>query len=522
MTNKREKDARMISVAFLIFSIVLFIYSAITSVNPDSDAFWLIETGRYISKNGIPKTNPWTYTENLGVIIQQPLCALFNYWWWTNAGLSGMWQLASIENMVLIIVMIVYVRLFNKDKTHIFSTVALMEVVIALSGIGSTRPYQLTMTNMFLLLGALEKARQKDSMKLVYIATFLTTLFQANYQMASVWIIPCFISVYVFGTGFNRLKNKERIREGRFVQWIAVYVLWFLVSLLNPYKLKGMKYLLLSRQSLSLVGNKIVELNKPQIISATGVMIFAVICSLVYKYKKQQELDWCEIFLLFGASFASSLATRNMWMLIIAFCMIYGKINFDRSSNENNQSPFLKKIKYIFLRLNNEVWPFTILNRKPSIDKSKEDSVSANIFSKGFVCASVLAFAFVIISSSSLGVDHIESYNKLIALVDSVPQDSKLYTCFNTGSYAEYLGRKIYVDARPELYSSKITGSNDIISEWYNLEWVDMNFEEYVKNNDWEYYLVTKNTPISFYLSYSGSATLLGEECNQELYKINN
>lgn len=511
MPNERDKAARMISLAFLICAVSMFVYFSATKFNPDTDVFWLIETGRYIANNGIPKTNPWTYADNLEIIVQQPLCALLNFGWWQLGGLSVMWQLASIENMILVLMMLLYTKLFSNERSQIFSAVALMELVVSLSGIGSTRPYQLTVSNMFLLMYMLEKARRKDSMISVYVSVILTTLFQTNYQMASVLIIPCFLTVYSLGTAFNRLKDGKEVRISRIVSWFFVYGIWFIVSLFNPYGLRGIKYLLLSKNALSLVGNKIVEMTRPTILSPSGLLIIAVIFFCVHRYIKDKQLDWCELFLIAGASFASILAIRNMWMLIIAFCMSYGK-NIPSTS----ESPVVEKLKCIRIRIFNEVLHCPV----NTVEDGFTNPFLKIIFSHGLLIASVVIFVGVTCLSPRLSIKNTDSYNSIFNMFDTVPADAKIYTSFNTGSYLEYLGRKIYVDARPELYAKEITMSQDILKEWYSLEWQNLNFEEYVDKSDWEYYFVTKNTPISFYLSYSGKADLIGEENGQQLFKI--
>ena len=71
----------------------------------------------------------------------------------------------------------------------------------------------------------------------------------------------------------------------------------------------------------------------------------------------------------------------------------------------------------------------------------------------------------------------------------------------------EYAGRKTFMDARPELYTPKISGSN-LLDTWDKYEFGDGDIAEYVTSSDWDYYLIKKGTRLEYYLKYSGT----GEE----------
>ena len=82
--NKEQQKQYFLCLSFFLFA---FLYASSNAIylNPDADAYFLIENGRYIIENGIPKTNPWNITEGLYIIIQQPLCSLLNLQWWESA-----------------------------------------------------------------------------------------------------------------------------------------------------------------------------------------------------------------------------------------------------------------------------------------------------------------------------------------------------------------------------------------------------------------------------------------------------
>ena len=517
--------SRMMSLSVLILAFSVLIYVAVTKSNPDSDSFWLISTGRWIVENNkVPRTNPWIFDTGLSVIVQQPFCAVLNYLWHEKFGLTGMWMLAVVENFILLIAMIDYVSFFSNNKTHTFSTVAIMEFLISVLGLGTTRPYQLTMACAFFMLSFLERCKRKDKVKPLFFMLMIIVLFQANYQIASLIIQFCFLFAYALGNAFDRLKNGQKIRESRFVVWILLFIEFFALSLLNPYGVKGVVYLVKSKNALSLLSGKIVEMQRPAIVSATGTLIIICTFCFVYNYRKAKIWDWCELFLLLGAIIASSLALRNLWMLLIPFSISYTKA-FNEKEILPEEQEVERKGKYIANRIITEVlpknmfWATTLFTKQNTID---ENAVKYKIIRKGLLLGSLLVLFSVLFVSPKLSVERYnKTYKELIDAINSLPEDTKTYSSFNTGAFLEYCGRKCYVDARPELYSYEITESKNLLSEWYNMEWKDMSFEEYVTSSDWDYYLVATDTPIEFYFRFSKTAEALYTADDISLYKIN-
>ena len=58
---EKEKTLKLITLCLLILIVGIASFFAATRFNPDSDSFWLIETGRWIIENKrVPEINPWT------------------------------------------------------------------------------------------------------------------------------------------------------------------------------------------------------------------------------------------------------------------------------------------------------------------------------------------------------------------------------------------------------------------------------------------------------------------------------
>ena len=148
---------------------------------------------------------------------------------------------------------------------------------------------------------------------------------------------------------------------------------------------------------------------------------------------------------------------------------------------------------------------------------------------RGYKAIQIFSVAVVFLSlifladyASTLDAGQVKETEKLLSFIrENIPEESKVYTILNTGGVMEFLGRKIYIDARPELYSKEIIKSSEnIIKEWNDLEWNDIDsIPEYVSSHDWEYYFVSKGTPIQFYLQYSNVAECMYSSQNNCIYK---
>ena len=65
---------------FAIITTITLVTVVIYSRNPDTDAYFLIDNGKYILQNKtLPTINVWTIHKHFNIIIQQWICSLFNY-----------------------------------------------------------------------------------------------------------------------------------------------------------------------------------------------------------------------------------------------------------------------------------------------------------------------------------------------------------------------------------------------------------------------------------------------------------
>lgn len=477
------------AICFFIIISILAITLAIMR-NPDSDMYWMIETGRYIYKNkAVPYTNPWIFTKNIPVIVQQPLCALLNYFFYCLGGLEHMWIFAICENIFLLIISYqvaskLYATKFpNKEKISFF---LIGEFILLNCGMITTRPYIITTLNMVILVGSLFTYKKKRNFKKQAICIALITLFQANYQMASLIAIPCFISCFFIGEITRNLYYKEKQNLKSLLKWMFFYIEFIIVSFINPYGINGSLYLFKSQKAIHLLKDVISETKSPQSFSILGLLILFTLVSIVYLIKKKLA-DLPLIYLCIGSVFSTTIALRNAWMLYVYFV-------------------------FCFIRI------------LPCVRNSCRYSHISRLGLKIYRIA-IMVLTIIILFAGFSNIQKIDTnhtdINGLFEIVKNIPDNEKIYTTFNTGGFMEYIGRKCYIDARPELYESSITNGKNILQEWYDLEYAGkINIDTFIKENDFQYFLIRKLSNLDVYFKYRESE-IEWENEKYILYKIN-
>lgn len=477
------------AICFFIIISILTITLAIMR-NPDSDMYWMIETGRYIYKNkAVPYANPWIFTKNIPVIVQQPLCALLNYFFYCLGGLEHMWIFAICENILLLIVSYqvaskLYATKFpNKEK---FSFFLIGEFILLNCGMITTRPYIITTLNMVILVGSLFIYKKKYNFKKQVVCIALITLFQANFQMASLIAIPCFISCFFIGEITRNLYYKEKQNFKSLLKWMFFYIEFIIVSFVNPYGINGSLYLFKSQKAIHLLKDVISETKSPQSFSMLGLLILLTLISIVYLIKKKLA-DLPLIYLCIGSVFSTTIALRNAWMLYVYFVFCFIRI-----------LPCVRNCYWYshIPKLGLKIYRITIM-----------------------VLTIIILFAGCF-NIQKIGTNHTD-INDLFEIVKNIPDNEKIYTTFNTGGFMEYAGRKCYIDARPELYESSITNGKSILQEWYDLEYAGkINIDTFIKENDFQYFLIRKLSNLDVYFKYRESE-IEWENEKYILYKLN-
>lgn len=489
------------SLFLITFFIVMY---RIAMRNPDNDAYWLVATGRYIIENHtFPKINPWVYNSEFKIIIQQPICAILNYIFYSiSNNISTLWILATFLNVIMVMSMMYLSKKMDYSLPSTLISICIAELYCLVFDAITTRPFQMTISMSVILLANLEMARKNKSYKRAAISVALVTLWQANFQMATLIAIPLFISCYTVGGLCNhfcakiRKANQAHLSIIDCLKGISLYAIWAICSLINPYGLDGALYLLKSQEAMKMCKNLIFELKTVPIWSLYTLCILLIVIIFIFDYIKNFYEHFEKVFLVCGCSLAAMMAVRNYWMVIVTIIIIV--------------PPALQRLmNRLILLFNANKVKDAEDSQKPFIPTDVKESRQKRIFTYINLATLISALACFALSISSTSFSA-KKTDAFVSVINSIPADASIFTTLNTGGLVEFAGRKIYMDARPELFSTSFTNGENRLLDWVYISYSDEEtIAKVIQDHSFDYFVLDPNSPIEKYLTDSGIGKMI-------------
>lgn len=245
--------------------------------------------------------------------------------------------------------------------------------------------------------------------------------------MSVIFILPYAVpSLYKFRKG--KLKNALLARMPYFV---CIPVM-FLAALINPNGIKSIMYLPLSYGAAS-YGNVIMEMTSPPILSMWGIAIIAVlILTALYLHREKEHSNFPAVYFAVGCAVLAANNLRNQWLLglgMIPVMLLY----------------FQKDIKSFMIK--------------------KRLCVIISVY------LTLIAVYLAATTNIALSTESDSTYTPVAAsdYLDNHQGEMKIYNSFDNGGYLEWREIPVYLDARPELYETKINTKENIFSEFVNV-----------------------------------------------------
>lgn len=430
-------------VILLIIGVVIAIKS-FTGFFPNSDTYFIIETGRYIVENKtVPTTNPFVIHDGFGVIIQQWLFDVLIFGVYKAGGWVGIFVYSLVMLAIASVAMYAFFGFYSKNKKL---KVILLALCLAAGGsFAYARPTSISFLLCLAVVAVMEKYRRSRKwpvllwLPIISLATI--NIHAAMWPMLFVLMLPFIFPGYIPDIKTNGVgRGIASFIKDWFSKWKLVLLAitcMIAVGFINPNGLRGVEYLILSYGSAS-KGN-ISELQAPTLLSYYGIWsLLAIVLLGLYIHKNKRNVDMANFYMAAGTLVMSLLHARNLWFLFFG------------------ATP-------LFLILLND---FKFTRRK----ERKVTVVSAII---GFyaVCF-VVTLGVILCSSINLTIEdnYFSPVKAAEYLDDFKKEDIVLYTGFNNGAYMEMNGYKVYIDARPELFQKKINGKANIYEEMMRAE----------------------------------------------------
>lgn len=480
---KKVKNLHYIFMGFIVF---VYCILGIYYNNPDSDSYFLINTGKYIVENrALPEYNVWTWHENFGIVVQQWIACILNYCYYDIAGDAGLMLMALVNTIISNIMAWKYTGLYTSNKYERF--VALLGFNFIMKPYMNSRPTILTVCYILFELITLTKYSRDTLNDTQYILRMsLVSLLLVNWH-SSFWLLSFVMILPFMVPAVWDIKSTNWKKTFSYLKCIIPMII---AGVINPNGYKAFDYFINSYGSIS---QQIVisELAQPTFTCIFGIIIVAVLIMLVsYMLIGGEARKKDTVYLGLGTMLLASMHLRNNWLLV-------------------------------FTAMQMLIWLQKLLL------KNKDED-----FETSKVLYTLIAFAYTItgfivgIVMLSMVLEHKtdEKYyvpTKAIDYLDGLDKNEiLLYNEFATGNYLALKEYKVYIDARPELYTPRISGVDDNIYE----EYIDIltgkaDYEEVLNKRNFTHLIVNANSFFDIYLDCQDDYTVVVESETYKLYE---
>lgn len=434
--SEKSLNEKLFFVLFAIIPIFYLLERLVCSVY-DSDMYFLIATGREILENGIPHTNVWTIDSSSGIIVQQWLydviLAIVD-----KAGYVG-FSLFILSEFCVFAALWIYFFSMRKVSKPLSFFVLIMLSMPAQDYMFSIRPQIMTMILILASCIAIEKFAWTKKYRWLVLLPILSCL---EMQMhASMWVLHFAIVLAYMVPAFYFKPFGGHMSDDavyRFWKPITVACVGMFASLfVNPYGTDGVLYLIKSFKAHTFGYIDVMEVAVTDFLSPQGATIMLCIALFICAWKAG-VLSSTTVNMTAGFLLMMMMAIRNNTCCIFVFAFVMRDL-----------AQFIE-------------------SKRDRIDWKKDLTL---------YIVPILLFADLIFitnftascSSVFTGTDGSETNLPLIAseIRKDYTEDMHIFTGFNCGAYFEYDGFKnLYIDARPEIYTSEFTGDKNILADY--------------------------------------------------------
>lgn len=461
----------------------------------DSDTYWIIKTGEYICKNGIPTKDFLTFHTNMDLVVQQWLSDIIFYKLYSLMGFLG-------PILLVLVMYTVFLLLFRKlcleiSNKPIVASVATFIAGTAMPAFMVTRPQIFTYSIILIELICLEKFIKDGKYKHLCVLPILSVLV-VNLH-ASMWTM-LFIVLLPFLANALPIKIKGKsIACCKIMPLVITAVIMAIFGLITPYGVKGLTFIFTTSVG-DKVNNLIGELNPLTFsfdISAISdwMELFAILC--IYLFYKKGKTNIRYVLLTAGTAIMMLMYIKLTPYFII--CAIPSTLKYiDNIDFRGIFENLMKK------------------DQEANKNKNKKES-------KGLIKATVaLIFVFIVLIVGTLGsgmYNEASNYvkyngtNKSMQLLDTAIDamqndidennvtDLRLFNGFNVGGYLEFKGYTTYIDARADSFIEEANHDFDYLTEYFKVVDGKKNYKKVFNKYNFNYALIEKKSEKPLYVN---------------------
>ncbi len=506
---KEITENKWIRLALRLIPFASFLSVLWVKTSLDNDTYWIIKTGEYICKNGIPTKDFLTIHSNMDLVVQQWLSDIIYYKAYDLLGVIG--PLLIVMLAMLVFAGLMYKLCMMMTNNSIRSSIASLLTCASMSSFFVTRPQVFTYCTILIELICLEKyikdGKIKHLIALPILSVAVVNLHASMWTMLFIFLLP-----YLANALPIKIKGKS-VSCCKILPLIITALIMIPCGMITPYGIKGLSFIFTTSIG-DKVNSSINEL-KPVVLSKSPGDIFMFIipvliiaCYLIHKSGKTTP----RFVLLSIGTGAMMMVYRKLgayFMIAAVPAVIYYLNDIDI-------------IGYI-IRMNEKA------KAKPK--KNEKNNIPLLVT---LIC--ILVFGILIYSFVGFGIDVNdfvkkggvnESLDEVIYAMDADIKENpvdelRLFNGFNSGAYLEFKGYKTYIDPRADSFVEEANNDFDYLTEYFDVKTGNVYFKQVFDKYDFNYAIVDLNTEVPLYsqISNNDGYTLVFESEDYALYRV--
>lgn len=470
----------------VLMLMLLYLPCLLVRVELDNDIWFLLNSGRYVLQHGIPFIEPFTLHPNMTFLMQQWLSAVVFQVVYSGLGAYGIIALMALTfaGIITVLYRLTY-KISRGNQLASFLTTFFTAAV--LTPFLTTRPMNFTLLillgELYLLESYIEQQKIGWLIPLPFLSALFINMHTAMWPMQFVILLPYFIDSFKFK--FLCVEGQGYRKAPLFLAALAMFAAGFL----NPYGIRAVTYLTRSYgyQEIGVV----YEMQAADVNNMVGKFIFGtfLVVIAVYLLYRAGKTRLRYVLLAGGTALLALSSVRSFVLFLI--CGIFSLAYY-------LQDIRLQKKK-----------------ERPEKDPRRLRRLLAVLV--------VFAFAFLCFSRY-FSIVKAEKTPEVAAPVNYLLQNEEtdgmvLYTGYNDGNYAEYMGLRPYIDARAEVFVKKNNGVADIMKEYYDLQMGILYYKDVLDQYGFTHLLVATGDILYTYLPYDDAYKLIYEDETYAIYK---
>ncbi|NCA98081.1 MAG: hypothetical protein EOM70_01745 [Clostridia bacterium] len=447
----------------IVFYLLMFLPAFFVQRVMNNDIWFLLASGRHVLAHGFPVTEPLALHEGLDFVMQQWLSAVIFQTAYASWGEAGLFAVVSLM-YALIILAIFRLALRVSGNSFFLSYLVTSASSLWAYLFMTTRPYifstLILILEIYLIETALRSGKKGLLAGLPLLSALLVNLHAAMWPMFLVMLLP-YLAETLVQVVVRKLGQAQVF--GRAL--ISAALVSTASALANPYGWKAMTYLFRSygHPEISKYISEMLPLN---INLLSGKVYFSAmgLILLLLGLRSLKVVRLRYLFLLAGLLYLGVSSLRNN--------LLFSVLGFFPLADTYASASLALPATGSFAAVT-------------GTGRTRTHRMSRGLL-RGLIAA--LLVLLLVLSAHLLVREEqpeVPAYTHLLAILKQVKTDAAtrplvLYTGYNDGGHAEFIGLKPYLDPRAEVFVLANNGQKDIMAEFVHLQTGKIHYRDFI------------------------------------------